>query len=158
MKKIFSLLLIAIVCVTLVGCGSKTNNSGGSGGIFGGGNKITCTKEGNEDGYPTKNTITVTYEGNKLTYVEGSNTTTYESKEVADSIYAFMPLANAIMEEVGFTVDIKQEGSSISMNYKGNIEEISKNTKYEDLDMDYDYDTTEKDFRQELTEDGYTCK
>lgn len=162
MKKIFSITLVVLVCLVLVGCGGKTGGVGGSGssggGIFGGGKKITCVKNETEDGYPVTETITVSYEGNKLTYLEGSNKTVYDSADTASITYAFMPMAEAVLEAVGFEVESTLDEAAITMSYKGNMEEISKNVNYADLDYDYGYDTTEASFLEEMTEDGYTCK
>lgn len=155
MKKVLSVLLISIFCLTLSGCGADVKGI-----LPSSGTKITCTKTTTEDNATTNEKIVVTFKNNIFNSIVGTTKITYQNEEEAKTYNSFMSIATTMLQGYGFTASSVTEGKDIIMNYSGDIKTIIAKIKTSgaDTNLGYDETTTKEDYINSMTTDGYICK
>ena len=136
MKK--TLLLVASL-LFLTGCGA---------------NKVTCTKDEEVDGGKTSETITVKFNGEKISHLENTSIATYDDEADADTEMESAEFLKSMMTLVGFECEIKQDGNKITVTYSADEEALNKLAE----EGTTDYNIGKDDYTTSMESNGYTCK
>ena len=133
MKKITSIIFIAILAFTITGCGNKNA-------------EVTCTKD--------KEKITISFKGNKIAKYVGESTTNYATEAFANSAYqTYQMTVSAYNSMKGITAETQKNGKEIYLKLTFNIEDMDQET-LKDSDLIKKRDV----LIEELEKSGYTCK
>lgn len=137
MKKILKssllLTLMAVLLLSLVACG---------------GNKLTATKETDEDGVKYKEELVISFKNDKADSVKF--TFTFENEDDAKSMYSMFELLNEYStDEEKFAENLKQDGKKLT----GEI-----NPKLLSNDEDDESSLSKENLKKSLEESGYTVK
>ncbi|MBO5375662.1 MAG: hypothetical protein J6A52_02295 [Bacilli bacterium] len=133
-KKYLGVLGLGCAALLLTGCG---------------GNKLTCTNTEEQDGFG-KSTEKIVFnydkDGKKIESLDMEMSIELESDEMIDMYKGFL---DQMCEDEDAPSDckVKTSGKKLTLTASGKAE-----------DMDYEEGTSMEEVREELEEEGYTCK
>jgi len=135
MKKTLKLLLVvafmAIVLLTLTGCGDK----------------LVATRESEEMGMKMEEKIEISFKDDKVNKVK--MTYKFEDKETAESMKSLLSLGMSMSgEDMGF--EIKQKGKKIIMELDAEA--------YAEMSGEEVEEVSKEELKEELEEEGYKVK
>ena len=140
MKKVLKcsllIMVMGVLLLSLVACG---------------GNKLTATKETDEDGVKYKEELVISFKNDKADSVKF--TFTFENEDDAKSMYDMFKLLNEYStDDEKFAENLKQDGKKLTG-------EINPKILISDNDDENDESSLSKEnFKKSLEEDGYTVK
>ena len=163
MKKILSIAIITLACLSLVACGNNSSTAKNSKR-----GTLTCSKtEYDEDGYETKEVMVVNYNNNKVTTIEDTSTIKIDSSSMSFSLTIGQALAEGLSKADGIEMTYtKIDDETVQSVLKVDYSKVNKENLKEVLGDLYDDSeetiyTTNKvtldEFKADMLSD-FTCE
>lgn len=133
MKKIFNIIAITLITITITGCIHKNA-------------EITCTK--------TDETIIITRKYNKIVKVITESTNTYENETILNSAHQIIQTKADVYNQLkGTKAEITKNNNTLTLKITFDVTNMNREVIDEE-----DFDESPREFIEDLKEDGYTCK
>ena len=133
MKKIISIIAIALFTLTLTGCGNKDLEA-------------ICKAANGE-------IMTINFKNNKIVKIVSELTKTYEDETLLNMAYQSTQMtAEAYNTVAGSSAEVTKKDNSITMKLTFDVSKMTK----EEID-EADLDDKPKEFIKDVEEEGYTC-
>lgn len=133
MKKIFSIVAIALFALTLTGCGNSTE-------------ELTCTKG--------TDTAILKIKNNKLVSYTAETTTEFDNETALSMAYStYQMTASAYNSISGASAEVLKNGNALTVKLTFDFEKMDKETV-----KDMELDRKAKDIIKDIEEEGYNCK